>query len=44
MGKDGLAAAVSKFGAAAKKKLANRAATGAPEDQLRNRWRRWSRI
>jgi hypothetical protein len=31
-----LAAAVSAFGAAAKKKLANRAATGSPEDQLRN--------
>ena len=31
-----LAAAVSAFGAAAKKKLANRAVTGAPEDQLRS--------
>ena len=31
-----LAAAVSAFGAATKKKLANRAITGAPEDQLRN--------
>ena len=30
-----LAAAVSEFGAAAKKKLANKAASGAPEDQLR---------
>ena len=31
-----LAAAVSAFGAATKKKLANRAIAGAPEDQLRN--------
>jgi len=30
-----LAGAVSAFGAAAKKRLANRAVTGAPEDQLR---------
>jgi hypothetical protein len=30
-----LSAAISDFGAAAKRKLANKAATGAPEDQLR---------
>lgn len=35
MAEDGLAEAVSKFGVAAKKKLSNPAATGAPEDQLR---------
>ncbi|HEY7669414.1 MAG TPA: hypothetical protein VH852_02145, partial [Hyphomicrobium sp.] len=31
-----LAAAISEFGAAAKKKLANKAASGQPEDQLRS--------
>ncbi|MBY0333460.1 MAG: hypothetical protein K2X49_22610 [Acetobacteraceae bacterium] len=36
MANTGLAEAVSRFGRAAKAKLANRAISGAPEDQLRS--------